>query len=221
MSVSSSALWLSRGEEAPYGCREVGQRWVVDVPERLLLREEPPQPLDQVQDGCIRRQEHKPHPVAAAGQPIPDRGRTVVGGVVQHDTDDGRRRVPLSQGGEQPGHLGRGDPVRLLRHYVPVRPTRRPVQRDVDPAVVAPRHLRLAALHPAAGRVGVVGRVGCIDEVERLLRVGGGLGHQGGERVLEEGPLRPGIGLGGDAPWPLPDKAHAAQQLGHRVRRVG
>ena len=69
--------------------------------------------------------------------------------------------------------------------------------------------------------MGVIGRVGGIDEQELLGRVGLGCCHQRSHRVFQEAALCCGIRLGRHHLRPLPDKADPAQQARHRVRRVG
>lgn len=87
--------------------------------------------------------------------------------------------------------------------------------------MVARQHGPRAAPDPALRRMGVVGGVGGVHEEPRSGRVCLGLRHQRQQRVMQEGPLRVGVGLGRHHLRPLPDEADPAQEARHRVRRVG
>jgi len=146
---------------------------VMSVPEGLLF-EVPPQPLDQVQIGGVGRQIVQPGAATLTGQPLTNHCGSIIRGVVQNDVHRRGHRMPLLQVLEQRDHLGGGDLTGLAANNLTPRPTQRAIERHVGAAMIALQRARLALADPAAGRMRVIGWVGCIHEVERLDRVGGG-----------------------------------------------
>ena len=112
---------------------EVGVGWIVLVPDRQLLQD-PPESFDQIEVGGVWRKMDQPDRAPLTSEPLPDRRRTIVARVVQHEVDRARRRVARHQRLEQADHRRAGNLLRLLMHDVAFGPARRAVDIDVDPA---------------------------------------------------------------------------------------